>query len=685
MITSSLLSPPSRRTGRGGNVGSALCFTILFFIAGANAVTADTLIDNFERTNAPAPWTFSNGPEFPGATGSLTVGAGHSGQGAHLAYDLSQGGNYVGANLPLAFPLTAAAIGFWVKSPPNITIVLRVQDASGQTLQYNLRRPLENPDPNSWYQHAVGLDSASGWWGGANDGALHNPISSLSILAADPPEPGAIGAIDIDDVTALSSNVFNLDPIQQPLVPTPCSSNDFLSQLGVNIHFTSDDTALDEARIASFAWVRMDLVWAAIETQTNVYNWTAYDNLINSLNSRGMKALLILDYGNPLYTGAYNLPPTNAVAIQAFGNFAEAAARHFAGQNVRFEVWNEPNISVFWPPTPNSSQYAALSQNAIRRLHQGDPAASVTTGGLAGFDFNFINGCLNSGGGTNADAIGVHPYDCNPPEMLADRLLLLRTIISRYFTNAPPVWDTEWGFSSARFGDGHSANARQTQALMVARELLCACAEGFSQIIYYDLRDDGSSSTDAEHNFGLLASDYSEKPAMQAVKTLSAIAQGRRFSGFIHTTLSGLNAMRFDGLTNLTVALWNSAAAGVAAITFPTNATAVDFLGTPLALQNQTNSLTWVLSPTNGPIYVSFPGTWQVTNLAPLLTGGWRQGSGFCLDLNIPTGLACAIFASTDLINWSTLTNFYGTGSSRYLDGQGVTLPARFYRARVEP
>src|SRR3974390_550364 len=133
----------------------------LWLCASVSHLEADALIDNFERSNAPAPWTFYNGAEFPGATGSLTAGPGYSGQGAHLAYDLSKGGHYVSANLTLPTPLSLAAISFWVKSPTNITIALRVVDATGQNLQYNLRRPLESLDPSAWYQQAVALDSGN--------------------------------------------------------------------------------------------------------------------------------------------------------------------------------------------------------------------------------------------------------------------------------------------------------------------------------------------------------------------------------------------------------------------------------------------------------------------------------------------------------------------------------------------
>lgn len=591
----------------------------LALAAAPNLASADTLIDNFERPTAPAPWRFGNGPEFPGATGSLTAGAGYAGIGAHLAYDLSQGGHYVSASLTLPAPLTTAAIGFWVKSPINITIALRVTDSSGQTLQYNLRRPLAGAGVDSWYHQTIPLNAPNGWWGGLNDGSVHFPITALSILAADPPMPGAVGAIDFDEVTAVTSTVFDLDPARLPLIPAAPGAGDVLSRLGVNIHFTSDNRALDAARAAGLTWARMDLTWSAVEKTRNSYNWTAYDSLLNALEARGMKALLILDYGNALYTGAYNLPPTNSAAIEAFGNFAEAAARHFAGHGVIFEVWNEPNLSGFWPPAPSAAQYTAVAQEAIRRVHQGDPTARVITGGLSGFDFTFADAFLGLGGGIAADAIGVHPYGCNPPELLSDRLLVFRDIVGRHLSNAPPVWDTEWGFSSTAFGDGHSAAARQRQAVMVARELLCASAVGFPLAIYYDIRDDGTNPSDPENNFGLLANDYSDKPAMQAVKTLASVVGGRRFAGFIPGPVSSVPVLRFDGRTNLVVALWPSTASADFTVTVPTNTTATDFLGNPLALLNWTNRLAWTAYETNGPVYFYFPGTWQATNLAPVL------------------------------------------------------------------
>src|ERR1039457_2259608 len=103
-----------RAAKRSGNVGLLVLSSLALV---PHRCAADSLVDNFERPSAPAPWTFSNGPEFPGATGSLAAGGGHAGTGAHLAYDLSKGGNYVSVILSLQGHLSPVPIFFWGKSP----------------------------------------------------------------------------------------------------------------------------------------------------------------------------------------------------------------------------------------------------------------------------------------------------------------------------------------------------------------------------------------------------------------------------------------------------------------------------------------------------------------------------------------------------------------------------------------
>lgn len=565
--------------------------------------SADVVIDAFERT-AVSPWTFFNGSEFPGATGSLAIGTGHAGKGATLSYDLSRGGQYVSANLNLRTPVTAAAISLWLRSAPNIFIKLRVIDSSGQTLQYTLNRPFTAmADPSAWYQQVVPLDGPTDWWGGANNGVVRNPIVGVSILAADPPEARPRDSVSFDDVTAVTSTAYTLNP-SASVIPGPRTSGNLLSNMGVAIHFTRDDAALNAASSAGFGWVRTDLFWSDIETRAGVYNWSKFDELVSALASRNMRALFILGYGNTLYTRAWNSPPTTTAAIKAYGNFAEAAARHFAGKGVRFEVWNEANLTDSW----SASQYAAASKEALARVHIGDPNAQVSTTGVAGFDYSFIRGYLSQGGGTGANAVAVHPYDVNNPGGdLVDKLVHLRSILNQNNLSSATIWNTEWGFSSTDFSpnrnDGQNADARRRQAVLAVREMLSSYAAGLPLYIYYDLRDDGTNRGEREHNFGLLTTSNADKPAMTAVKTMSRLTNGRTFAGFLPTAPTNLTAMRFDGANNKVVVLWLTAPRSSVTITIPNGATVTNMLGSAVSVQNQR----FVLRETDGPVYVTSP------------------------------------------------------------------------------
>jgi hypothetical protein len=76
-----------------------------------------------------------------------------------------------------------------------------------------------------------------------------------------------------------------------------------------------------------------------------------------------MGALWILDYGHPDHGGSV---PRTTDDIVAFGRFAEAAAEHFEGRNVRDEIWNEPDVEHFWPPVANVEEYPALLRQAAK-------------------------------------------------------------------------------------------------------------------------------------------------------------------------------------------------------------------------------------------------------------------------------------------------------------------------------
>src|SRR5437763_1363751 len=94
-------------------------------------------------------------------------------------------------------------------------------------------------------------------------------------------------------VAGLLPLLSNANEIPEPIIP---------NGVGVNIHFvTGHEKDLDLIAAAGFRFVRMDFGWAATERAKGNYNWSEYDQLVANLEQRGMRAVLILDYSNPLY------------------------------------------------------------------------------------------------------------------------------------------------------------------------------------------------------------------------------------------------------------------------------------------------------------------------------------------------------------------------------------------------
>jgi hypothetical protein len=170
-----------------------------------------TIIEDFERALPLQAWRVAgDGLRTAGnqllSTGSLELAAGYaSAQSAVLRYRIGcadgRCGRHVEASSTLARPVAAstqATLSLWVRVQAGIGVVLRVHDASGQTLQY---RPRIDTANSGWQRILVPLLPAAEHWGGTiDDGRLHGAILALGLLADTGGRHGATGTLDFDHV-----------------------------------------------------------------------------------------------------------------------------------------------------------------------------------------------------------------------------------------------------------------------------------------------------------------------------------------------------------------------------------------------------------------------------------------------------------------------------------------------------
>ena len=354
---------------------------------------------------------------------------------------------------------------------------------------------------------------------------------------------------------------------------------------GVNIHFTNPQRGeIKMLYEAGFRWVRMDFVWAATEREAGSYDFSDYDRLMAALESYKIRALFILDYGNPLYDGA---PPRSEATRQAFARWAVAAAKHFAGRGVIWEVYNEPNHSTFWPPKANVQEYVALALAVGRAFREAVPGEKLIGPATSEVDFSFLEACFKAGLLEYWSAVSVHPYRGSDPETAATDYCQLRRMIKTYAPvitgSAPgspagqpggsgssdgatskkeiPIFSGEWGYSS---GWPNMNDERQGQLL--ARTWLTNLANDVSLSIWYDWHDDGATG-EAEHHFGTVYNSYHEgrdpvfdpKPSYLAARTLATFFSGYRFEKRLEAGGADDYVLVFRKGDNLRFAAWTSA------------------------------------------------------------------------------------------------------------------------------
>ncbi len=177
--------------------GHALAAALLLLASTGGRLEGVTMQD-FE--NGLGTWTFSNGSEFPGASGRLEVApeaarSGHA--GARLHFDFRKGGAYVAMTCALPKPARLAAVEFDVRKPAGAHLTFRATDRTGQTCQ----KPIEF-DSSDWQTVRVRMDRWVFGWGGPADGRLRQPVTGIAILVERRGLPAGkrMDHVDVDNV-----------------------------------------------------------------------------------------------------------------------------------------------------------------------------------------------------------------------------------------------------------------------------------------------------------------------------------------------------------------------------------------------------------------------------------------------------------------------------------------------------
>jgi polysaccharide biosynthesis protein PslG len=376
------------------------------------------------------------------------------------------------------------------------------------------------------------------------------PTSSTSI-ASSPSKPAAIipsipastvtvpiVAIPFGDIGAYQFGIATGDTL-------PSMSNENLNK------------ELNDIASLGIGWIRLDMAWNDVQsTNSSTFNWTNLDRIVAAANARRIKILPTLAY-TPSWarsSGCSTSPDCIPYDPTLFTPFVRAAVQRYAPKGITaWEIWNEPNITGSWKPTPDAAKYTIILKEAYTAIKSVEPSSTVISGGLSPAatgnnsisPIDFLTQMYADGAGPYFDAVGMHPYSYpampsynaswNAWQQMSMTTPSLRSIMIANGDANKKIWMTEYGAPTGGPGilesstydtafTGHPDHVTETlQSQMIAQAMTLDQSYPWAGPLFiYSYKDLGTSTSTIENYFGIIRFNGSVKPAYTTIKELVA-------------------------------------------------------------------------------------------------------------------------------------------------------------------
>ena len=286
--------------------------------------------------------------------------------------------------------------------------------------------------------------------------------------------------------------------------------------------FPLRDKVFPLMRSAGMTWARCDFDWFTMKPRpADDWKFDAFDQVIASAERNGIQLLPIL-CGVP----GWAKPPLEH--RDEFGDYVRAFAKRYAKRFPVIEIWNEPNLNMFWPGA-SPDTYFLMLKTAADAIRSEAPGVKVAISGFSDVPLKFIERLYQLGAKDCFDIMNVHPYtNPLPPEGILDRRLeQLRALMVKHGDGKKPVWITELGWPTQpvlRPNERHFPPVTEAeQAELLARAMGICFAEGVQNFFWYEFHAPERKEDDPESYFGFVHKDTSPKPAYDAYRHFTQV------------------------------------------------------------------------------------------------------------------------------------------------------------------
>lgn len=258
--------------------------------------------------------------------------------------------------------------------------------------------------------------------------------------------------------------------------------------------------------------IRQTFDWASIERRRGRYDLRYHDDYVAKAAAHGIRILPVL-FNPPAFRrrsrGRAVCPPRR---MKSFVRFAKALVRRYGRRGtlwkqrrglprnpiVAWQIWNEPNLGIYWCNRPNARRYVAMLRRVGRAIKRVDRRAHIVTAGLPPSKLKsavpldrYIRTMYRAGARRVFDSLAINSYAKNHRE-LRRLLASIRRLMNRRGDRRGGIWITEIGWGDVgpkhRFIVGARQQAsRITKALALIRKKRRRLR--LRGVVYYSWRD----------------------------------------------------------------------------------------------------------------------------------------------------------------------------------------------------
>lgn len=290
-----------------------------------------------------------------------------------------------------------------------------------------------------------------------------------------------------------------------------------LFHISLEEHKTLGERRLAMHKMVGAIYGRNDIWWGSIEKPKGTWDFAKADSTVNLFTKNGIDLLGILCYFSD-WAPDHNAPKSEADRDE-FANYVKTMVTRYKDKIKNWEIWNEPNINIFWSPKPDPNNYTELLKKSYTEIKKIDTNIKVVGMVTSGVDIDFIEKCLKLDAGKYMDVISVHPYQHEPPGVFYPRTSMykifeLKNMLTKYNVNIP-IWLTECGWQTINL------SLKQQSEYVVKFYVSLLSKKIVERIYWFNLDDWQPRETTSAGQFGLLFNNQTPKPSYLAYYTMT--------------------------------------------------------------------------------------------------------------------------------------------------------------------